>query len=91
MNVKFKCDICGWTDTYKVKQFDTVDTTKSFMRIHRDMGIQTAKNEKFFQLKCKKCSCPFSLQLTISTICNAGKSLEQLKSKKVAKNERNRK
>lgn len=90
MKLKFKCDICGGIDSYVVKQFDEIDITKSFMRVHKEVGIQTARNEKYFNLKCKKCSCPFSVNLTINTISNAGKSLEKLKEKD-KKNERNRK
>lgn len=95
MKIKVKCDICNNVSEFVIKQFSEIDEKGNFRRIHPNIGLQTITTDKFAQLACKQCKCPIAIQMSVSVIQNAGKSLEKFKNKdkKVGakKNERNRK
>lgn len=97
MKVKVKCDICQNVSEFVIKQFDEINEKGNFVRIHPNIGLQTITTDRFAQLNCKSCKSPIAVQMNLTVIQNAVKSLEAFKNKDkkdkkvVKKNERNRK
>lgn len=99
MKIKIKCDVCQDISEFIIKQFNNIDE-KNHFRIHPNIGLQIITADRFAQLNCKTCKSPIAVQMNLTIIQNAVKSLERFKNKEkkvvnkdkkvVKKNERNR-
>ena len=93
MKIKVKCDICQNVSEFVIKQFDNIDEKNNFSRVHPNIGLQTISTDRFAQLNCKNCKSPIAIQMNVTVIQNAVKSLEKFKNKEkkvVKKNERSK-
>lgn len=81
MKIKVKCDICQNVSEFVIKQFNNIDEKNHFNRIHTNIGLQTITIDRFAQLNCKTCKSPISVQMNLTVIQNAVKSLERFKNK----------